>query len=153
MKSDTKNIILAGVCFFLSTVFTWWFIRVSDLYQSQSQEILSGSIAGGKWGLQILLALIFLKEKKWAFIYGISTVCLVGSVILLPYCFAFILNLPDSSAFFVGSLVAAVLTMLALYYQIVRKNEIGLQWFAFFAIALCIAVSLQLTVVFQVIKF
>lgn len=153
MKSDTKNIILAGVCFFLSTVFTWWFIRVSDLYQSQSQELLSGIIAGGKWTLQILLALFFLKDKKWSFIYGISVVCLVGSVILLPYCLFLVLNFPDSSAFFVGSLVVAVLAMLGLYYQTVRKNEIGLHWFAFFAIALCVAVSLQLTVVFQVIKF
>ena len=153
MKSDTKHLVLAGVCFFLSTVFTWWFIRVSKLYQSQAQEVLSGSIAGGKWALQLMLALFFLKEKKWAFIYGISVVCLVGSVILLPYCLALILNFADSSAFFVGSLVVAVIAMLALYYRTVRKNELGLEWFVFFAIALSIAVSLQLTVVFPVIKF
>ena len=123
------------------------------MYQNQPQEILSGSIAGGKWALQILLALLFLKEKKWVFIYGISLVCLVGSVILLPYCLYLILNFPDNSAFFVASLVLAVLTMLVLYYRTVQKNGLSLSWFISFAIALCIAVSLQLTVVFQVIKF
>jgi hypothetical protein len=125
MKTETKHIILAGICFFLSIVFTWWFIRVSNLYQSQSQEILSGSIAGAKWSLQILLALIFLQEKKWAFIYGISLVCLIGSVILLPYCLALVLKFADSSMFFVSSLIAAVLAMLVLYFQTVKKNGIG----------------------------
>ncbi len=151
-QTAIKHITLALVWFFLSTVFTWWFIKQSNLYQSQFQELLSGSIAGGKWGLQILLALIFLKEKKWAFIQGISVVCLVGSVILVPYCLASVFHFPDSVTFFVGSLVIAVLSMLALYYQTVRRNEVGLQWFIFFVIALLIAVSLQLTVVFEVIK-
>ena len=152
MKTDTKFILQAAVCFFLSMVFTWWFIAVSNLYQTPSQEILSCLIAGGKWSLQILLALLFLKEKKWSFIYGISLVCLVGSVMLVPYCVARLLNFADSSAFFVGSLIAAVVCMLALYYRTVRKNQVGLHWLFLFAIALFIAVSLQLTVVFQVIK-
>lgn len=151
MKTDTKHIILAGVCFFISTLLTWWFIEVSNLYHSQKQEILSAGIAGGKWGLQILLALIFLREKKWAFIYGISVVCMVGSIILLPYCLALISGFPDSPAFFVGSLIAAVFAMLVFYYQTVKKNEVGGQWFVFFAVALFIAVSLQLTVVFKII--
>jgi hypothetical protein len=152
MTSDTKYIVQAVICFFLSTVFTWQFIAVSNLYQTQSQEILSCGIAGGKWSLQILLALLFLKEKKWSFIYGISLVCVVGSLMLLPYCTARLLNFADNSAFFVGSLIAAVVCMLALYYRTVRKNQVGLHWVIFFAIALFVAVSLQLTVVFKVIK-
>ncbi len=126
----------------------------------RGQQFVSDAIArdfklrncGRKVVLQILLALLFLKEKKWSFIYGISLVCLVGSVILLPYCVARLLGFADNSAFFVGSLIAAVLCMLALYYRTVRKNQVGLHWVVFFAIALFAAVSLQLTLVFQVIK-
>jgi hypothetical protein len=152
MNSETKYVVQAAICFFLSTIFTWWFIAVSTLYQTQSQELLSCSIAGGKWSLQILPALLFLKEKKWSFIYGISLVCLIGSIMLLPYCAARLLGFADNSAFFVDSLIASVVCMLALYYRIVRKNQVGLHWIVFFAIALFVAVSLQLTVVFQVIK-
>ncbi len=102
--------------------------------------------------MQILLALLFLKEKNRSFIYGISLVCLVGSVMLLPYCAARLLGFADNPEFFVGSLIAAVVCMLALYYRTVRKNQVGLQWFLSFAISLFVAVSLQLTLVFQVIK-
>jgi hypothetical protein len=102
MASDTKYIVKAIICFFLSTVFTWQFIAVSNLYQTQSQEVLSCGIAGGNRSLQILLALLFLNEKNRSFIYGISLVCLVGSVMLLPYCAARLLNFADNSALFVG---------------------------------------------------
>jgi hypothetical protein len=152
MNSDTKYIVQAVICLSLSTVFTWQFIAVSNLYQTQSQEVLSCSIAGENRSLQILLALLFLKEKNRSFIYGISLVCLVGSVMLLPYCVARLLGFADNSAFFVGSSITAVMCMSALYYRTVRQNQVGLHWVVFFAIALFIAVSLQLTVVFQVIK-
>nr|MCU0239030.1 hypothetical protein [Pyrinomonadaceae bacterium] len=73
-QTNKKHILWTFIAFFLSTIITWWFIKQSNLYQYQSQEILSCSIAGGKWCLQILLGILFLKEKKWSFILVISLV-------------------------------------------------------------------------------
>jgi phosphotransferase system glucose/maltose/N-acetylglucosamine-specific IIC component len=130
-QTNKKHILWAFIAFFLSTIITWWFIKQSNLYQNQSQEILSCSIAGGKWCLQILLAIVFLKEKKWSFILGSSLVCLVGSVILIPYCLFLLFDFPDSPKFFVGSLMLAVLSMLFCYYQTVKKIRLDCNGYYF----------------------
>ena len=58
-----KNILLSVLYFGLSAVLTWMFVVLCPLYISQEQMLLSACIAGGKWGIQIILALLFLKEN------------------------------------------------------------------------------------------
>ena len=76
-----KNIFLSATYFLLSIVITWWFIAQAELlYVSQQLMLLSCSIAGAKWAIQIVAALLLLNQKKWMFIEGISFVCFVGVV-------------------------------------------------------------------------
>jgi len=148
---DTKNSLLIFFYFTLSTLLTWWFIVVSPLYIDVEQMLWSCGIAGGKWMIQLVAAVVLLKEKKWDFIRRIGLVCLVGSFILLPFCFAASQNLADSTHFFIGSLIAAVCVMIYLYYRAVQQTMISLFWWFGWLICLAIAISLQLTLVFNVI--
>ena len=145
-----KNIVWAFTYFLLSTIITWWFIKEAELlYFSQKKMILSCVIAGAKWGVQILTALLFLKNKKWEFIKLIGFVCLIGSCILLPYClFYFVRSAPNS---FLISLIIAVFTMIATYYKAVAQMNISKIWFWSWVSSLATAISLQLFVVFKIV--
>ncbi len=151
--NDSKKIYLALLYFFLSTVITWWFVDVCPLYTGLQQKLLSTGIAGAKWSLQIVAAYFFLANKKWDFIKNIGVTCLVGSVILLPYPIAAVFFKIDNAQFFVGSLIMAVLVMISLYFLNVRKLALPKKWFWGWIFCLVIAITLQLTVVFSVIKF
>jgi hypothetical protein len=148
MDSVSKDQAFFVIYFALSTVLTWWFVAASPLYISQEQMILSTAVAGGKWGIQILSALVFLKEKKWAFLKNIGFVCFVGSCILLPYILFSISKIADDSNFFLGSLAASVAVMVVLYFRAIRISTVSLQWWFFWLVCLAMAISLQLTVVF-----
>jgi len=150
---DPKKIYLAILYFFLSTVITWWFVDVCPLYESLQQKLLSTGIAGAKWGLQIAAAYFFLGNKKWDFIKNIGATCLVGSVILLPYAIAATCSNANGAAFFVTSLLIAVAAMIILYFLNVRKLALHSKWFWGWILCLAIAITLQLTLVFSVIKF
>lgn len=150
---DSKKIYLAILYFFLSTVITWWFVDVCPLYESLQQKILSTGIAGAKWGLQIAAAYFLLSNKKWDFIKNIGTICLVGSVILLPYAIAATFSNQNGAAFFVTSLLIAVAVMIVLYFLNVGKLSLSYKWFWGWIVCLAIAITLQLTLVFSVIKF
>ena len=150
MYQSPKNIMLATFYFLLSTIITWWFITEGKLlYFSQKKMILSCTIAGAKWGVQILAALLFLKDKKWKFIKQIAFVCLVGSCILLPYCSLGFVKAIDKS--FLFSLIAAVVAMIIMYYKAVQQMEINKSWFWGWVVCLVIAISLQLFVVFKIV--
>lgn len=149
--TEAKKIFFISFYFTLSTLLTWWFIAVSPLYISFEQMLWSCGIAGGKWMLQLIAAFIVLKDKKWDFISRIGLVCLVGSLILVPFCLAASFHVADQTGFFIGSLIVAVLVMIYLYHQAVQKTNINLVWWFAWLICLAIAVSLQLTVVFNVI--
>jgi len=151
--TNNKTIYQALIYFFLSTIITWWFVDVCPLYTSLQQKLLSTGIAGAKWSLQIVAAYFFLKNKRWEFIKNIGIVCLVGSVILLPYAILASYSRFNSATFFVSSLLIAVIVMIGLYYFYVKKAAVSLQWFWRWIICLAIAITLQLTVVFPVIKF
>lgn len=150
--NNFRKILLALLYFLLSTIITWWFVDVCPLYTSLQQKLLSTGIAGAKWGLQILAAYFFLAEKKWDFLKNIGATCLVGSVILLPYAIAASTSPINGAGFFVGSLLVAVITMIALYFLSVLKLGLPKKWFWGWIICLAIAITLQLTVVFSVIK-
>src|SRR4051812_19056576 len=103
------DILTAAICFLLSTIITWWFIIAGEpLYHDSNKMLLSCSIAGGKWAIQIGMAFLFLKEKRWPFIKRISIVCLAGSLILLPFCIPAIQQILGLDGF-LFSLVACVL--------------------------------------------
>jgi hypothetical protein len=106
-------------------------------------------IAGAKWGLQILAALLFLKEKRWQFINLIGFVCFIGSCVLLPYCLFYFVR--EASKSFLISLIAAVLLMVASYYKVVVQMNISKIWFWGWVSCLVIAISLQLFVVFKIV--
>jgi hypothetical protein len=148
---DTKNFVFAVLWFSLSTIFTWWFVRFSSLYVNEMQMVLSSSIAGGKWAIQILAALILLDKKSWLFIRNIGFVCFAGSCILLPYVFLRIFSLAESPVFFISSLIASVLIMIVFYYRAVRNTGVNIRWWLSWLGCLAIAISLQLTVVFRLL--
>jgi hypothetical protein len=145
-----KPIVKAFVWFALSTLITWLFIIESPLYFSVQQQLLSCSIAGAKWGIQILLALFFLKSKKWPFLERIGFTCFIGSVILLPYYISSVAGINNSPTFFFGSLIVAVAVMIVQYYKSVVQLAIGIKWWGFWLACLAAAITLQLTVVFHV---
>ncbi len=149
---DSKKIYLAFVYFFLSTGITWWCVDVCPLYSSLQQKLLSTGIAGAKWGLQIGAAYFFLSTKKWNFIKNTGFICLAGSVILLPYAIAANFAHVNGASFFVTSLLIAVAVMIILYFLNVQKLGLPKKWFWGWIICLAIAITLQLTVVFSVIK-
>lgn len=146
-----KNLLIAMIYFLFSTVITWWFVVLSPLYISQQQMLLSTSIAGGKWAIQIGLGFLLLKEKRKLFLREIGYVCLIGSLLLFPYVVTAYFSIANSAQFFVGSLIVAVLTMIYLYFKAIRIMKVSLYWWLLWLLCLAIAISLQLTVVFHVI--
>lgn len=149
----SKKIYLAFLYFFFSTVITWWFVDACPLYSALQQKLLSTGIAGAKWGLQIVSAYFFLAEKKWDFLKNMGATCLAGSLILLPYAFAATFTSLNDPLFFMASLIVAVGLMIVLYFLTVQKAGLHKKWFWGWIICLAIAIILQLTVVFSVIKF
>jgi hypothetical protein len=130
--------------FALSTLITALFIRAYDGYVSHESMLLSGSIASGKWAIQIVAGVLLLGEKRWLYISELATTCLIGSLTLLPYTI-----FSGGTEFFFGSLIVAILTMGVVIC--LRLSQIGLswRWKALWFILLACAVSLQLTVVFH----
>ncbi len=151
--NNSKNIYRAILYFLLSTIITWWFVDVCPLYTSLEQKLLSTGIAGAKWGLQIAAAYFFLAGKKWEFIKNIGATCLAGSVVLLPYAIAANFSNTNSSSFFINSLLLAVVLMIGLYFLHIKRSALSLKWFLGWIICLAIAITLQLTIVFSIIKF
>jgi hypothetical protein len=141
----------AIIYFTLSTIITWWFIQECPLYNSMQQKLLSCGIAGAKWGIQIIAALMLLKQKKWIFIKNIGFTCLVGSLILLPYCIvARFLGL-NGSDFFTVSLLLAIAVMIFMYALGTKSAGVDIKWWLFWLLCLALAIFLQLRLVFDVI--
>ncbi len=144
-----KNILLFILYFALSAVLTWMFVVLCPLYISQEQMLLSTFIAGGKWGIQIILALLFLKENALPFLRKIGFVCLIGSMILIPFIISAYFGFNNSGEFFFASLIVAVAVMIVAYYHSVKDLELPIKWWIFWLTCLAIAITLQLTVVFH----
>jgi hypothetical protein len=151
-RSNYSNQVLAAVYFALSVAITWWFVEISPVYVSRDQMLLSTAIAGGKWLIQILLALIFLKDKKWGFIERIGFVCLKGSCFLLPYIGLNLIAPTRDPRLFIYSLVIAVLAMIYFYFKATRQSKVSVVWWFIWLVFLAIAIMLQLTIVFQIVQ-
>jgi hypothetical protein len=151
MQNTEKDISLTFLYLLLSILITGWFIdQKHSLYENPEQMLLSGSIAGAKWGVQILAALIFLGKKKFEFIRRISFVCFIGSIVLLSYYLMAYLPISNANQF-LFALGLSVAVMLFLYFKAVIKSRLNLKWYLGWVICLCIAITLQLTVVFHII--
>lgn len=109
---------------------------------------LSGSIAGAKWAIQLIAALILLKEQRWIFIKRIGFVALIGSAALMIY---YLLPVSWGFSTLVISVVFSVVIMIGLYYKAVRQSSLSLLWFWGWIACLVVAILLQLTIVFDVI--
>jgi len=144
-----NNIITAVVYFVSSLIITAWFIVTKFwLYASTTAMIVSCSIAGAKWAIQLVAAFVLLKQHRWQFIRRIGFVCFAGSCLLLTYNLMFYLGLPLSGVNqFVLSLIIAVLAMIVLYYRAVKQTRLPFIWFAGWLVCLAIAITLQLTIV------
>ena len=149
----SRDVLLFFFYFLLSTLFIWWFVVLSPTYVSSEQMILSTSIVGGKWMIQIIAAFLFMKDKAVTFVKNIGLVCFIGSSILLPNVISALTGFNNDSIFFFISLVLSVITMIILYRNAVVKSEIAMGWWYFWLFCLAIAISLQLTVVFKVAQF
>jgi hypothetical protein len=148
-ESTGRSIALAVLYFLFGTIITVWFIaRKFWLYDSVELMILSGSIAGAKWLIQLIAAVVFLREQRWVFIKNIGFVCLIGSAALLVYYF-----LPTTWGFasLTTSVAFSVLIMIFLYYRAVKQSAVSSYWFWGWISCLLIAILLQLTIIFDVI--
>lgn len=150
---NSKEIYRSILYFLLSSIITWWFVDASPLYVGLQQKLLSTGIAGAKWTLQIVAAYFFLADKKWGFIKNMGATCLAGSLILLPYAIAATFTVWNDTNFFVASLIIAVILMIILYFLNVKRSGLSLKWFWGWILSLAIAITLQLTIVFSIIKF
>lgn len=148
-ESTGRSIALATLYFLFATIITSWFIaRKFWLYDSVSLMGLSGSIAGAKWAIQIIAALILLKEQRWIFIKRIGLVALIGSAALMIY---YVLPISWNFYTLVVSVGFSVLIMIGLYYKAVKQSNLSIVWFWGWIVCLIIAIMLQLTVVFDVL--
>lgn len=136
-------IYIAGA-FLLSTLLTIAFIVRYDRYPSPGVMALSGSIAGGKWALQILLGYLLLGEKRWLYIVQLATTCLIGSLVLIPFS-----SFGGGPSFFFGSLVASVLIMAIDIRMRLWQIKLATRWYLLWLGLLAVAVTLQLTVAFR----
>jgi hypothetical protein len=148
---NRKPLILAILYFVLATLITWWFIKESPLYTSQKQQLLSCGIAGGKWAIQILAALIVLKERRWVFIKDIGMTAFAGSIILLPYAILGSVFGINGKDFFLGSLTISIALMVFMYAISVRHSRLHIAWWLGWLICLSIAIILQLRLIFDVL--
>lgn len=149
-----RNNFLAFLLYFaMATILTWWFVILCPLYISTNQMLLSTSIAGAKWLIQILAALVFLKEKSFLFLKKIGFVCFIGSCLLIPYIVFATEGISNAPEFFFGSLIVSILVMIVYYYRVVKQINLSLKWWLGWLLCLAIAISLQLTVVFHYIRF
>lgn len=149
--ANTRNILLASIYFLLSTALTGFFIIYKYwLYPSVNAMIISGLIAGTKWGLQLAAAGIWLGKEKWIFIKRLGLVCLIGSCLLYTYNLMSYLPLPFSGfTQFIVAIAIAVISMMFFYYRAVKRTGLPLRWFMSWLICLVIAIVLQITIVFH----
>ena len=147
---NRRNCIIASVYFIVATVLTYWFIESASVYSTFGQKIISCSIAGFKWVIQIVFALYFLQEKKWVFIKNISFTCLIGSLVLIPFCVNSLIGKNADSVFFVSSLILSVVVMVVSYFISVKRAGVQTRWWAGWLFCLAIAIITQLKLVFNI---
>ena len=64
-----------------------------------------------------------------------------------------LLKVNNDPIFFFLSLAVSAITMIVLYSNAVIKSNVSIVWWYFWLLCLAIAISLQLTMVFELIRF
>jgi hypothetical protein len=130
-----------------SSVVTWWFgISVGHyLYIINGFKMLL--IAGTGWFIQIIIAVMFLKNEKIAYLTHLSINMIIGVLLLIP---GIILSSLTGYQFVLIPIVSVCISSSVMLWQhIKRVKNIGIsQWYTvswFF--------SLQLTAAFWVYEF
>jgi hypothetical protein len=139
----------ATVYFSLSLILTTLYILACPLHIPHEQLILSLSILGGNWIIQILAATVLLRNRRLSFIHGMGRVCLLGSLVLTPYILSSWLEFSNEPVFFFGSLMLAILVMVFRYYAEVIRLNLSVAWWYFGLLCLTIATGLHMTLVFH----
>ncbi|HSZ25358.1 MAG TPA: hypothetical protein VK766_06565 [Cytophagaceae bacterium] len=136
--------------FIYAFLITAWFIKDSPIYSSENQKIFSGVIVFTQFCVQWMAALLFLKGERQLFLRNISRTYLIGSMMLLPYCFSAFFKGNTGFEFFFVSLLLYTGVMIFSYYRSVKKSFIGIHWWSGWLFSTTIAIIIQLKIVFNV---
>jgi predicted DCC family thiol-disulfide oxidoreductase YuxK len=121
----------------LSTWFSYAFVAGAAIYTDARQQMYSLGIAGGKWMLLGLAALLALKgERRIELLGQLATVCLAGSLVLLPGVW-----LHNNYTFFILLVVSVLLMTKELYRRVALMQMSG--WWWLWMLVLVTAVSGQ----------
>jgi hypothetical protein len=129
-----------------SIITTFLFIRANPVYNTFSFQLMVFGIAATVWGIQVIGALLFLKEKKYDFLCEAGKVCFWGSAfLLLPVAINFYIRPSTNvqlqlSAF---GVLASVLMMAILFFLFLKRLHLSYGWLVIWLASLCIAVPLQ----------
>ncbi len=149
MNLTYKSQLLALFYFAIATVFTGWFIASSPYPIGKEQFMWANLISFSRWGIQILAALLLLREERWTFIKNIGTVYIIGASLLLPFVILHHLKLSHDLNLFTGSQLLSILVMVILYHRAVQLSHLKLIWWLAWIACQIIAILLQVTVVFD----
>jgi hypothetical protein len=132
--------------FIASIIITFLFIKANPVYNTFSFQLMAFGIAATVWGIQLIGALIFLKDKKYDFLYEAGKVCFWGSAfLLLPVVINFYIR-PSANVQLQLSAIgvlASVLMMAILFFLFVKRLHLSYGWLVTWLASLCVAVPLQ----------
>jgi hypothetical protein len=137
---------LALLYFLLSVVITYVFIDSNVVYNSYQIKLIALTIASVVWGIQVVGAFIFLKNKKYLFLREAGKVCFWGSVslmasVVINYLFAFPLQVQlQVSAI---NVLLSIILMTFLFTKFLKQLHLSYKWVVVWLLCLSIAVPLQ----------
>ena len=142
MSVTVKTIIY----FLTSVVITYVFIAANPVYNSFPFQLLAFGIAATVWGIQVTAAFIFLKEKKYEFLYNAGRVCFLGSSsLMLSVMIHYLVRPPQGIQLQISAInvLLSVLLMAILFCIFLKRLQLSYYWVIIWLLCLCIAVPLQ----------
>jgi hypothetical protein len=142
MTASAKTIIY----FFLSIIITYIFIAANPVYNTLSFQVLAFCIAATVWGIQVVAAFIFLKEKRYTFLWCAGRVCFWGSAsLLLSVIINYYIRPSEGVQLQISAInvLLRVLLMALLFSVFLKRLQLSYAWVVVWLLCLCIAVPLQ----------
>jgi hypothetical protein len=139
----------ATIYFSISLILTAIFILSRPIYITREQLEESLIVAGGKWVLQIILAIVLLKRRRFSFIHALGRISLFSTLFFLPFIVSSWLEIYDAPPFFLGSMAVAGFTSIYIYYLEVKRLYLSMGWWYFWLFSLALSVALQAIFVFR----
>ena len=136
----------AIIYFLLSIVITWWFIVANPVYNTFRFKLVAMSIASLVWGIQVVGAFVFLKEKKYLFLEKAGLVCFWGSAFLLISVLVnFILQPGAEMRLQVSGInvLLSVVLMAVLFARFLKRLQLSYSWVILWLLCLAVAVPTQ----------